>query len=91
MSNDVINIGDINKKLELERDEARKQVEEWERWLKELLIDFRIPFDASKDRMRSVLANYMADRNADVALLFSENIKMKDKLDMVYKFLSENK
>jgi hypothetical protein len=51
------------KKLERERDEARRVSEDWERWIKEVLTDFRIPHDAHTEGMRIALTYWMVDMN----------------------------
>lgn len=55
--------GDFARRLERERDEARRVSEDWERWIKEVLTDFRIPHDAHTEGMRIALTYWMVDMN----------------------------
>jgi hypothetical protein len=50
-------------RLERQRDEARRISEDWERWIKEVLTDFRIPHDAHTEGMRIALTYWMVDMN----------------------------
>jgi hypothetical protein len=42
-------------RLERERDEARRISQDWERWIKEVLTDFRIPHDAHTEQRAMAL------------------------------------
>ena len=50
-------------RLERQRDEARRISQDWERWIKEVLTDFRIPHDAHTEGMRIALTYWMVDMN----------------------------
>ncbi len=49
------------RKLERERNEYKRISEDWERWMKEVLTDFRVPYDAHTEGMRIALTYWMVD------------------------------
>jgi len=51
------------KKLERERNEYKRISEDWDRWMKEVLTDFRIPHDQHTVGMRVALTYWMAQMN----------------------------
>jgi hypothetical protein len=51
------------RKLERERDYYKRSDEDWERWIKEVLADFRIPHDPHTIGMRTALTYWMVEMN----------------------------
>ena len=78
MSDDIIKLGDINKKLELERDEYKRRCQDWERWAKQMVHHFRrVPLDTATVGMRNTLTQWMQEME-DREL---ERNKLKEQLE----------
>lgn len=53
---------DFARQLETAKNENWNEVMDWERWAKEVLTDFKIPFDNHKTGMRMAINQWMADK-----------------------------
>lgn len=76
---DVLTVKDA----EIER--IQKELAGWERWIKEVLTDFRIPYDDHKSSWRVSLVIRMASKDSRIAELEAEIRQQKDECERFHK------
>lgn len=54
--------------------------EDWERWAKEVLMDYRIQFDNHTIGLRLGITQWMFDRNSDITQMREENEQLRARI-----------